>query len=110
MDLLSPGENVTPAALANSLGAPAAAENAPLCPVTKWCTPPPEAGSANVTACPAFTVALLPLKVKPPIRMVAAPAALEVAVGGAVVAVALAGRGVAVGAGPPGEPAPPGVL
>jgi hypothetical protein len=36
MDLLSPGENDTPAALANSLGAPAAAENAPLCPVTKW--------------------------------------------------------------------------
>src|SRR5690242_1268043 len=51
---------------------------------------PPEVGSSNRTACPAFTVAFPTVKLTEPILMVAAPPALDVAVGGATVAVAVA--------------------
>ena len=42
-----------------------------------------------MTACPAFTVAFPTVKLTEPILMVAAPLALDVAVGGATVAVAV---------------------
>jgi hypothetical protein len=58
---------------------------------------PPEVGSTNITACPAFTVALATVKLTEPILIVAAPPELDVAVGGSTVAVAV-GVAVAVAA------------
>lgn len=80
-----PGENEIPSAVANWLGAPASAENVPWLPVTRWWMPP-EVGSTNMTASPAFTVAFPTVKLTEPILMVAAPPALDVAVGASTVA------------------------
>ena len=91
----SPGEKLTPLAVANSVGAPDAAVKVPDVPVTMMWVPPESAGSLNVTVPPALTVALLPVKLNAP--MVIVGPALPTVGDAAVVEVGAGGTGVSVG-------------
>lgn len=91
----SPGEKLTPLAVANSIGAPDAAVNLPDVPVTMMCVPPELAGSLKVTVPPALTVALLPVKLNAPIVIVGP--VLPAVGDAAVVEVGAGGMGVSVG-------------
>lgn len=95
MDFESPGEKLTPLAVANSIGAPDAAVNLPDVPVTMMWVPPELAGSLKVTDPPALMVALLPVKLNAPMVIVAPP--LPVVGDAAVVEVGAGGTGVSVG-------------